>query len=114
LEHTKKQDFRGIYRPVHMCTITNPLILALSHPPFQMSCILSKNEFWFHVIPCLVTVKPYNDEFLRRLLGKIPSQTLTKSTVAAARGGDDDTSVVGAFTIYNTALQLHEEGVVLS
>ena len=42
-----------------MCTITNPLVLPLSHLPFQMSCILSKNEFWFHVIPCLVTVKPY-------------------------------------------------------
>jgi hypothetical protein len=86
-----------------MCTITNSPILALSHPPFQVSCILSKNEFWFQVIPCLVTVKPYNDEFLRRLLGKIPSQTLTKSTATpAARSGDDDddaTTVVGAFMI---------------
>ena len=43
---------------------------------------------------CLVKVKRYDDEFLRRLL-EIPSRTLIKrSTAAAARCDDDDTTVV--------------------
>jgi hypothetical protein len=53
---------------------------------------------------CLVTVKRYGEEeYQGDFARKIPSQTVIKGA-AAARGADDnDTTVVGAFMIYNTA-----------
>jgi hypothetical protein len=44
----------------------------------------------------LVTIKRCGGEFLKRSLGKIPSQTPSKST-AAARG--DDVTIVGVYDI---------------
>lgn len=48
----------------------------------------------------MVTIKRYDDgEFLKRLLGKILSQTLSKITSAAARGDDATEVVIGVYDI---------------
>jgi hypothetical protein len=62
---------------------------------------MTKRSFCHVVSCCPVTVKRQGEEqFKAILLGKIPSQTMIKSNAAdAARGGDDDTTLVGAFTI---------------
>jgi hypothetical protein len=45
----------------------------------------------------LVTIKRCGGEFLKRSLGKIPSQTLSKTTATAR--ADDDTTIVGVYII---------------
>jgi hypothetical protein len=45
----------------------------------------------------LVTIKRCGGEFLKPSLGKIPSQTLSKTTATAR--GDDDTTIVGVYDI---------------
>jgi hypothetical protein len=43
----------------------------------------------------------WGGEFLKPSLGKIPSQTLSKTTTTtAAARGDDDTAIVGVYNIY--------------